>query len=777
MKRIYSTIYLFIYSLIMHAQIEVKFIDQDTKKPIANIVCRYKGLELGISNQAGIAILPKTTQDIEIQSHHYENLYINTGLENKTVYLFPRKMGKSVREVLIRNEQNPYALSLVKKMIANKDMHHINTLESYRQMVYSKMVIDKKNDSAMLDTQKIVIDTTFKTKKMEKDTEIEKYIKDNTFFVWERLFEHKHTTKQGEKVLLLSSNMSGFKLPIYEILAEMHQVNRYPRAFRNNMIDEWMFSLEDSTLINGRKTYLFQFYTKRKYRTPRSISGTFQIDAAEMILTKFIGGNKENYFEYNYKIKEGRYYTDNFYLSMVSNMFEVNGFKTAIQITQSTREFNSPHTFTNNEFKGNEYEISRNLLSPEAILLLNKYRKDSLTRREQSTFVALDTIFKQDNMERKLKLFLALRKGEFRVGKISFDIAKLSDYNNYEGNRIKIKLKTYELFNKNLQLQTHLAYGFKDQTIKYGIGGNYLLNYEKNAKIGLYASNDLSPAGRFSHFFENNSYKLNELSYSNYTKLTRIYSYYNSDINRYLEGALGMEYSRQEVLFPYSFAGINTNKYEYASPSISLHYYPKSKKINTPEGKYTIENKPTFLHLTAKQYIPLEENLGSNFSADLVFHTRIKSILGTTSVHSQAGYIIGSAPIFNTFEGMGLAFRNVQSFGLASHDGFMTMPSGSFYSDKRIALFMRQLFFSTKVIKQIQFNPTLTYSVLWGNMHDRSQHNITFEVPTKLYQEVGFELRNIIFGMGVGSYYRIGAYQDLTFSKNVAFRLIFEPFY
>lgn len=777
MKRFFATLYFLIFCLIIDAQIEVKFIDQETKQPIANIVCSYKGLELGVSNQAGIAVLPKTTQDIEIQSHHYEKLYINTGLENKTVYLFPRKMGKSVREVLIKNEQNPYALSLVKKMIANKDLHHINTLESYRQIVYSKMVIDKKDDSTKRDTPKIVLDTTLKAKKMEKDTELENYIKDNTFFVWERLFEHKHTAKQGEKVLLLSSNMSGFKLPIYEILADMHQVNRYPRAFRNNTIDEWMFSLEDSTVINGRKTYLFQFYTKRKYRTPRSISGTFQIDAAEMILTKFIGGNKENYFEYNYKIKEGRYYTDNFYLSMVSNVFEVNGLKTAIQITQSTREFNSPQTFASNEFKGNEYEISRNLLSPEATLLLNKYRKDSLTKREQSTFVTLDTIFKQDNMERKLKLFLALRKGEFRMGKISFDLAKLLDYNDYEGNRVQIKLKTYELFNKNLQLQTHLAYGFKDQAIKYGFGGNYLLNYEKNAKIGIYASNDVAPAGRYSHFFANNNYTLNELSYSNYTKLIRLYGYYSSDINRYLEGALGMEYSRQETLFPYSYAGINTNKYEYASPSISLHYYPKTKKINTPEGKYTIENKPTFLHLTAKQFIPLQESLGTNFSADLAFHTRIKSALGTTTIHSQAGYILGSAPIFNTFEGMGLAFRNVQSFGLASHDGFMTMPSGSFYSDKRIALFMRQLLFSKKVTKPFQFNPTLTYSALWGNMQDRAQHNMTFEVPTKLYQEVGFELRRIIFGLGVGSYYRIGAYQEPTFNKNVAFRLIFEPFY
>jgi hypothetical protein len=208
-----------------------------------------------------------------------------------------------------------------------------------------------------------------------------------------------------------------------------------------------------------------------------------------------------------------------------------------------------------------------------------------------------------------------------------------------------------------------------------------------------------------------------------------------------------------------------------------MHYYPKTKKINTPEGKYNIEKKPTFFLLTAEQGIPLQDFLGTFFKAQMNFQTQIKSSIGKTSIHTNMGYILGSTPIFNNFEGMGLAYRNVQAFGLASHDGFMTMPSGSFYSDKRIALFMRHLLFSKKVTKPFQFNPTLTYSALWGNMQDRAQHNMTFEVPTKLYQEVGFELRRIIFGMGVGSYYRIGAYQEPSFSKNVAFRLIFEPFY
>jgi hypothetical protein len=62
-------------------------------------------------------------------------------------------------------------------------------------------------------------------------------------------------------------------------------------------------------------------------------------------------------------------------------------------------------------------------------------------------------------------------------------------------------------------------------------------------------------------------------------------------------------------------------------------------------------------------------------------------------------------------------------------------------------------------------------------MRDISQHNIAFQIPNKLYQEGGLELRNLILGFGIGSYYRIGAYQENTFSKNIAFRLIFEPFY
>lgn len=772
---------LFLSALILNidlfSQIEVRFIDLETKKPIANILCSYKNIEIGYSNKDGIAVLPKTTQGIELQSHHYESQTIITGLENKTVYLFPKKMGDKVKEVIIKNEQNSYALDLVKKMVENKDAKHINTLGSYKQIVYSKMVIDKKEDSSKHDTTKIVLDTTLKTKKMEKDTELENYMKDNTFFVWERLFEHKHEAKQGEKVVLLSSNMSGFKLPIYEILAEMHQVNRYPRTFRNNKIDEWMFSLEDSTVINGRKTYLFQFYTKRKYRTPRSISGTFQIDAADMILIKFIGGNKENYFEFNYKIFEGKYYTDQFYASIVSNMFQVNDQKTAIQMTQSTREFESPYVFKPQEFKGNEYEISRDLLSPNASQLLAKYRKDSLTKREQSTFVALDTLFKQDNMGNKLKLFLALRKGEAKFGKINIGLYKLFDYNDYEGFRIQTKLNTNETFSKVWNFQSHVAYGFKDTDFKYGLGGSYLLSYEKNAKLGLYFSNDVHSSGRNNSFFESGRFDLNNLSHGQFYKKTSINSFFSSDLNRHLEVKIGIEYQSQKALFPYTFNSMNSDKFEYITPSLSFHFYPKTKKINTPEGKYNIEKKPTFFHLNIEQGIPFQKELGTYFKTQFKFQTQFKSIIGKTTIHSNFGFIQGSTPIFNNFEGMGLSFRNVQSFGLASHDGFMTMPSGSFYSDKHISIFTRHQIFSIKIFKQLNLNPTLVYSALLGDMQNKSLHNLNFQTPNKLYQECGLELRNLILGFGIGSYYRIGAYQENSFSKNIALRLTFEPFY
>lgn len=736
------------------------------------------GIEIGASNAAGEVKLPKTTDNIEIMVHGYESETINTGLENKSIFLLPKTFDKKIREVIIKNKEDVFANLIVKNMNKLFDKNHINNLNSYQQIVYSKILLDeKKKDSSIKDTFKKIDSIKVEVKK-EIDTAFDNYVKDNAFFVWERVFNHKHDIHEGEKVVLMSSRMSGLKQPIYEILAEMYKVNKYPTVFNDNRVNQLTFSLEDSLLLNGRMTYYLSFYTKKKFRGKYSISGTFYVDASTFSLVKFTGGNKERYFEYNFNLFNEKFYTDKFYFSGVMNNIQAGNKTVALQFFVNTRDFKSPFTFDSKEFKGNEYEISKDLNSKNSDKIIEMYRVDSLTAREANTFVTLDSIAKKENFENKLRLFLALRSGELKINKINLNVFDLVGYNGYEGLRINLSARTNYNFSSTWVFNGNLAYGIDDKAFKIGGGFSYLTNYEKNSKIGIQVSKDVNPTGRTTHFFEVNRLSINELFYKNYFDNFSIQGFYSTDLNRYIEGKFGIDYIAQKSLTLYQYnSNFSNANYQFISPSFTLSYAPKTKYINTPEGKFEIESKPTKFYLTLNSGIGMNTITPNYQKANLKVKTVLKSLLGTTNISANTGIILGSTPLFNTFEAMGVApntLNLISSFGVSSSDGFMTMASGRFYSDRQVSIFIRHSILNKRVLKSFHFNPNIAYSATIGEMSDRIKHSISLESPTKLYQETGLELRKIILGLGIGTYYRFGAYNTGVFKDNIAFRLTFD---
>lgn len=766
-------IFSFLFINGMYGQVRVKFIDQSSKKPISNVICMYKGQEIASSNASGDVVLPKTIDHINVMTNGYESQFISTGLEDKTIFLIPKFKDMKIKEVVVKNKVDAFAQSIIQQMLDRNKENHINQLNSYNQIVYNKILLDeKKKDSTAMAQSKL--DSTISLAKKEIDTELENYVKDNAFFVWERVFQHKHDIRYGEKSVVLSSSMSGLKQPIYEILAEMYRVNSLPYVFRDDRDEQLTFSFEDTVVLNDRKSYFLSFFTKKKFRTKNSISGTFYVDAKTFALVKFLGENKGRYIEYKYKFFDEKYYTDNSYASIVMNNIEAGDKKVAFQIFTKTSEFTSPHSFEKKEFKGNEYEISKELNSTKSSQILEKYRTDSLTKRESNTFVTLDSMTKKDNLEGKLRLFLALRSGELKINKVNLNLVDALNFNGYEGFRINIGGRTNYNFSPKWSLNGYVGYGFKDAALKYGAGVEYLTSYEMNSKVGFQGSKDVSPIGRANQAIENRNFKLNEMFYSNYFEKISMAGFYSSDINRYIVGKLGLEYLSQKALMNYQYNGQDMNtKYEYFSPSLSLKYSPKSKNINTPEGKFEIENKPTKFFLTLNTGISLNDKTSNFYKTSLKFITKIKSSIGTTNLSANTGMVLGNTPLFNMYEAMGVA-RSSTNFNLASHDGFMTMPSGLFYSDRQASIFIRHSIISKKIFKKFGFNPNVAYSATLGDMNDMNRHNLNINSPNKLYQETGLELRNILLGLGLGAYYRFGAYNNGVFKDNIAFSLTYD---
>src|SRR5690606_24721662 len=147
-----------------------------------------------------------------------------------------------------------------------------------------------------------------------------------------------------------------------------------------------------------------------------------------------------------------------------------------------------------------------------------------------------------------------------------------------------------------------------------------------------------------------------------------------------------------------------------------------------------------------------------------------RTFLGQTDFQFRTGISFGDTPIMNLYEGMGNS-RNrekiLERFGVAGINTFETMVPGEFYSDRYLMVNVSHKFAGFMLMKREVF-PEFIYRGLIGDMRRPEDHHfIDFKTPNKYYQEGGLELNQLIYGLvGIGAYYRFGAYAYDNFDQN-----------
>lgn len=102
------------------------------------------------------------------------------------------------------------------------------------------------------------------------------------------------------------------------------------------------------------------------------------------------------------------------------------------------------------------------------------------------------------------------------------------------------------------------------------------------------------------------------------------------------------------------------------------------------------------------------------------------------------------------------------------------MEPSSFYSDQYVSLFVKHHLPSIPLNYRYELRLSLIYKTLLGSLRDPSKHSLPLAAPDELYQEGGIEWDDIInkFPIGLGFYYRFGAYYQGEFKDNFAARLL-----
>lgn len=762
--------------------VELNIKDYDTKKaiPYARIVVNRKAI--AITDADGVVKLSTQYKFVDVSAMGYDTVEVILGSEKQIVYL--NKFDKQIKQVIIKPKPDEFANRLIRSMIDRFDDNLPEKLPSYQLMLYSKFTVDVQPDSF---SSKLIIkdsitkkDSLKTTKNDSMDKELLDFSKHSKLFVWEKASLFKHDINFGKKKILLTSKMSGFKQPIYELLAiSLDDIGTLPSIFRNETYKDYTFNLEDSLMINHRKTYEVGFFPIKKYKTRRSRSGRVFIDSLTKALIKYQGNRKDGYAEINNQLIQEKCFTKDIVYNLTNGMIQVSGGKSITTYKLKVEQIETPKAFTKAEFNGNINDISVNLNDKKSLETLEVIRgKDTLDAREANTYVSLDSIIERKKIGNKLRLLLAATKGYFKYKSVNLNLIDIIQINRYEGFRAQIGGMTNHEFSSKWNLNGYIAYGFKDERFKGGFGVKLKLNYYNNTSISLNYQNDVLPVGREQNdlalFKDKQDYLLQLLYFGNYYHSQNIKFGIQTDVNRNLEQKTYVQYSDISVKFPYLYDGQIMENMSVWTAGIQFRFYPKSEYITTPEGKFAVKEKPTQFLFNYAFHFPSNKNISYYQNVSLDMTTSIKSNLGRTNIYTGIGTTISQAPILSLFEGKGSSISNdnlYKTFGISSLKYFATMEPNTFYSNHFANLFVVQNIPPIRLSAEKRLYFGVTYKALVGILDAQDKHSISLQAPTKIYQEIGLEWNKVFKILGLGIYSRIGEYRDGSFENNLAGRL------
>ncbi len=105
----------------------------------------------------------------------------------------------------------------------------------------------------------------------------------------------------------------------------------------------------------------------------------------------------------------------------------------------------------------------------------DQHRPDTLSLSERQTFAVLDSARELPSVRSTLDWIDLLVNGYKRAGKLELGpILSTYAHNDYEGNRVRLGLRTTADFSRNWVHQAYVAYGTRDGRLKYGLKSYYI---------------------------------------------------------------------------------------------------------------------------------------------------------------------------------------------------------------------------------------------------------------------------------------------------------------
>lgn len=653
-----------------------------------------------------------------------------------------------------------------------------------------------------------------------KKTELRKTLKQTKVFFTEKTSTYIYTDTYGLKEQITGADMPGFIEPVYPIYnINFQSVSAYQspyitfdREFINPISEKglrsYVYTIKQDSVIDGRAVTRVKFQGINK-RNPSLLEGNFYLDKETLALARAVyinsgGLNVQAIHNFKYQEDLKLWFNTERFLSIKKekDKKELELFGARFQVGTENE---------NNKDKRNEdlYVFLKAINFDLTDILKQDYGRKGLVKEirevaivqpadywtsyrdranntddEFASYKAIDSIVVATNITKKLETLDKFKVGYYPVGFFDIDLKYLIKYNNYEAFRLGMGGTTNEKLFENVRFGGYIAYGTKDQTFKYNINAGYRLSKENNTWLNIYRTDDINEFAAETFLTDARVYSLFEPRLVNIPTFY-LYREYGTSLQQRLfpsvlsEIALSRKRIDQTTAYVFQPGGEAFNRYELTELKIGARWSPYSDYMRTPKGyEETVVGFPVLSGQLTKGF---KDALGGDFNyvkvSGKALYTVLQTDKSTTEFSVEGHYASGDVPLTHLFH----AYPNApnkdgvfQRFSVAGRRSFETMFFNEFFSDKIAIGQVKHEFAPFKIASYLQPELVLITRYAIGNLTDKQQHlNVDFQTLEHGYLESGFELNKLIFGFGLSTAYRYGAYHLPNFEDNISVKFTF----
>ncbi|MFN2422538.1 MAG: DUF5686 family protein [Cryomorphaceae bacterium] len=423
-------------------------------------------------------------------------------------------------EVVIsgKDAENP-AHVILRSIIQNKPINNRAKLDAYEYETYNKIQFDLNNLSEKFTKRRVFKDFDFIFDNIDSTSEKVSL----PFFLTESLSDYYYRRKpRDRKEVIKGTHVSGINNEsISQFLGEMYQdVNIYENSiniFGKNFTSPissyallfYKFYLVDSAFIDTKWCYKLDFLPRNENELV--FEGHMWVNdttyAVKEIDARILKSANINFVtdlqvkhEYDEVEREVWMLTKEKLIADFALVNNETGFY--------GRKLTSYRNFVINEprpdefYSGAEFVTVQDSANDRSKDFWKGSRHEVISTNEQAIYDMVDSLKTNPRFTTYIDIVNFLIQGYKQVGPVEIGpMFTFISFNQVEGLRPKFGLRTSSDFSKDMILEGHVAYGFRDEEWKYRLGGRYMLNRNPRTIVGAFYSEELELVGQVPVFF------------------------------------------------------------------------------------------------------------------------------------------------------------------------------------------------------------------------------------------------------------------------------------